>query len=168
MELGWEDSPIILLNMAWWDECTTSAASTLKAVMTQPLLDAGSFDNILWCNTLWVCLCVNITAYNVLISPGTVSTDWVSFATVTVHEVGGQDGKQTDTHEKEVLFWDGFLCLVPLMAVSVPVKTKARCTLGCAQDICPEYSGHRLLISYNFCTKNWEFVLYFLRWEKKD
>lgn len=90
-----------------------------------------SFDNIQWCNTLWVCLWVNITAYNVLISPGTVSTDGVSFVTVTVHGVGGQDGKQTDTHEKEVLFWDGFVCLVPLMAVSVPVMTKTRCTLEC-------------------------------------
>lgn len=94
--------------------------------MTQRPLHAEIF---LWVVVLYECACVctNITAYCVWIAPGTVSMDRVSVLTVAVH-LNESWRWRADGHtwRRGVLFRRGFLYLVPLMAVSMPVMTNAR------------------------------------------
>ena len=79
--------------MAWWNACTNSTVSTIFVPR---------------CYTIRMCLCVNITACGVLISPETVSTDGVFISNTgdVVHGAGGKDDVQMVTlEERRGLFY---------------------------------------------------------------
>lgn len=71
------------------------------------------------------CLCVNITVYIHFSRNSRHRWSFISNTGDSPWSEGGKDGVQTDTRVDGLcLFRDSFLCMVPLMAVSVPVDGK--------------------------------------------
>lgn len=113
--------------------------STFQTLVTQnPLGDADLLPSPASSGAICFCVlvCVNNTTYPSLVCPETVSTDGVSWQRQSYYvEVERERGKG-------ILFRQSFLCLVPLVSVSVPVGAKIRWTLERRKNSRTLYKAH--------------------------